>query len=218
MDKLAGEWWESGSWWQFIITVLASLLVGAVGAWAAMRSANPQRKIHWWVQSNTALFDRPAGDGDLLNVSLGSTRLSSPRIVELVISNSGERDVTASMFHEGEPIKFDFEHAVAAVLDVATDPDGTLLPQIETWQTLIPGTGGRHRGGLVIKPALLRRGQTVTVTVLVDGEERPVRCVQFPLIDVEQSTMRPASFSREVANAFEGTALYIGPFRIRLSR
>ncbi|MEU0030861.1 hypothetical protein [Streptomyces sp. NPDC006335] len=215
MKKLAGEWWESGSWWQFAITISVSLLVGALAAWAALRSTNPKRKINWWLQSNTPLFNRPAGNGALLNVTLGSRQLSSPRVIELVLSNSGRRDVTASMFHEEESIKFDFDHEVAAVLNVTTDPEGTLLPQIETWQELIPGTGGTQRGGLIIKPSLLRKGQTVTVTVLIDGEEKPVRCVQFPLIDVEQSTVRPSSFPQGVVDGLQGAAaLYIGPFRI----
>ncbi|MEV7394889.1 hypothetical protein [Streptomyces sp. NPDC091215] len=218
MEKLATGWWESGSWWQFVITIVASLIVGVLGAWAAFRSANPKRRINWWIQSNTPLFDRPAGDGALLNVTLGSVRLSSPRVVELVISNSGRHDVTAEMFHGAEPIKFDFDHAVAAVLDVASAPEGTLLPQIETWQELIPRTGGQHRGGLLIRPALLRRGQTVTVTVLIDGEEKPVRCVQFPLVDVDQTSVRPGSFSREVADVLQDTFLYIGPIRIRVGR
>lgn len=216
MERLAGEWWESGSWWQFAITISTSLLVGALATWAALRSTNPKRKINWWIQSNTPLFDRPSGDGALLTVSLRDVRLTSPRIVELVIANSGRRDVTASMFHEEEPIKFDFGHAVAAVLNVVTHPESTLLPRVETWQTLIPATGGMHRGGICLKPTLLRRGQTVTVTVLIDGEESPVRCVQFPLIDVEQSTVRPGSFSREMAEGFHDGFFSFGPVRIRL--
>ncbi|MDI1453069.1 hypothetical protein NHG22_04455 [Streptomyces sp. ATE26] len=218
MEKLAGEWWESGSWWQFAITILAGLVGCVLGAWAAFRSSNPKRKINWWIRSNTPLFNRPAGDGALLNVTLGSVRLTSPRIVELVISNSGRRDVTAEMFHGAEPIKFDFDHAVAAVLDVASDPEGTLLPQIETWQELIPATGGQHRGGLLIKPALLRRGETITVTVLIDGEKKQVRCVQFPLIDVEQTTSRPGTLSRDVSDVLQDTILHVGPIRIRVGR
>ncbi|GEK04518.1 hypothetical protein [Streptomyces sp. 1-11] len=218
MEKLASKWWESGSWWQFVITILAGLIVGVLGAWAAFRSANPKRRVNWWIQSNTPLFDRPAGDGALLNVTLGSVRLSSPRIVELVISNSGRHDVTAEMFHGAEPIKFDFDHAVAAVLDVASAPEGTLLPQIETWQELIPLTGGQHQGGLLLKPSLLRRGQTITVTVLIDGDEKPVRCVQFPLVDVDQTSVRPGSLSREVADVLQDASVYIGPLRIRVGR
>ncbi|NEA68630.1 hypothetical protein [Streptomyces sp. SID12488] len=163
------------------------------------------------------MFNRPAGDGALLNVSLGTTRLTNPRVVELVISNPGDRDVTPPMFHEAKPIKFDFD-AVAAVLHVATDPANALLPEITTWQEIIRGTGGRHKGGLLIEPAHLRRGQTITVTVLIDGEEKPVHCVQFPLIDVEQSNVRPGSLSRETANALDGASLYIGPFGIRVGR
>ncbi|MFF2570991.1 hypothetical protein [Streptomyces sp. NPDC058084] len=218
MERLAGEWWESGSWWQFAITISVSLIVGAVAAWAALRAANPKRKINWWVQSNTPLFDQPAGDGSLLNVTLGSVRLTSPRIIELVIANVGRRDVTASMFHDAEAMKFDFDRNVASVLDIATEPEGTLQPQIETWDVLIPGTGGMRRGGLLLKPALLRRGQTITVTVLIDGDERPVRCVSFPLVDVEESNIPPGSFSRELTDVMAGSFLYVGPFRIRVGR
>ncbi|MET7574953.1 hypothetical protein ABZT04_41795 [Streptomyces sp. NPDC005492] len=170
-----------------------SVLVGGLAVWATLRSANPKRKINWWVRSNTPLFERLAGDGAMLTVSLGTARLTHPRIIELILSCSGDRDVTAEMFYERKQIKFDFDHAVAAVLDVSSDPADALLPGIDKWQELIPGTGGMQRGGLLVEPSLLRRGQTVTVTVLIDGEEKPVRCVQFPLVDVEQSNVRPGS-------------------------
>ncbi|WP_329321607.1 hypothetical protein [Streptomyces sp. NBC_01262] len=196
MEILAGQWWESGSWWQFAITIVASLVLGGLATWSTMRSNNPKRKISWRVQSNTALFESPrlsTGARVPLSVSLGQTRLAKPRIVELVIANQGRRDITAAMFHEGAAMKFDFGIDVSAVLEVTTTPAGSLCPEVDTWQELIPGTGGRMRGGLEIRPCLLSRRQSVTVTVMVDGDEVPVRCTRFPLVDVDVTTVPTAS-------------------------
>ncbi|MGW7465851.1 hypothetical protein ACWGJT_14370 [Streptomyces xantholiticus] len=214
MEIVAGEWWESGSWWQFAITITAALAVGALAAWATMRSNNPKRKINWWVQSNTPLMSEQFAGGNLTVNFLGIP-VASPRIVELVIANAGRRDITAGMFHNGEAMKFDFEADVCTILDLTTSPGGSVLPSRNTGAWTVVGNQTSGESWLEIEPSLLRRGQVVTVTVLVDGDEKPVQCVRFPLVDVEQASVAPGARSRALTDALADTVFSLGPISIR---
>ncbi|MFD5888228.1 hypothetical protein ACFWHQ_19905 [Streptomyces sp. NPDC060334] len=207
MEIIAGEWWESGSWWQFAITITASLAVGALAAWATMRSNNPKRKVAWWVQSNTPLVGEQFAGGNL-SVHFVGVSVANPRIVELLIANDGRRDITAGMFHNGEAIRFDFEADVCTVLDLTTSPSGSLPPSTNTGAWTIRATETSGESWLEIAPCLLRRGQLVTVTVLIDGDEKPVRCTRFPLVDVEVASVPPGSRSRALTGAIADAVLH----------
>ncbi|WP_328925585.1 hypothetical protein OG429_13625 [Streptomyces sp. NBC_00190] len=213
MEIAAGEWWESGSWWQLAVTITASLAVGALAAWATIRANNPKREVNWWVQSNTPLMGEQFAGGNL-SVHFVGVPVANPRIVELVIQNGGRRDITAGMFHNGEAIQFDFEADVCTVLDLTTSPTGSVPPRTNTagWTVTANETSGES--WLEIKPCLLRRGQLVTVTLLIDGDEKPVRCTRFPLVDVEEASVPPGLRSRALTDAFANTVLQIGPFSI----
>ncbi|MFE2360682.1 hypothetical protein [Streptomyces virginiae] len=214
MEIVAGEWWESGSWWQFAITITAGLVVGSLAAWATMRSNNPKRKINWWVQSNTPLMSEQFAGGNL-TVNFVGIPVASPRIVELVIANTGRRDITAGMFHNGEAMKFDFDADVCTILDIATSPSGSVLPSTNTGAWVVVGNETSGESWLEIKPSLLRRGQVVTVTILVDGDEKPVRCVGFPLVDVEQVSVPSGARSRVITEVLGEAVISVGPISIR---
>ncbi|MGW5130866.1 hypothetical protein [Streptomyces sp. NPDC004135] len=219
MSHAAGEWWESGSWWQFVITIVAGVAVGILGAWAAFRSSNPKRKLNWWVQSNTPLltsarFAHPAAPADEpLRVHYYTRLLTSPRIVELVIANQGRRDITAAMFHASEPIRFDFDCEVLAILDLVSTPSGTILPSFQMTPVVITGVASHGDSWLDLPPALLARGQVITVTVLVDGDQKPVKCQRFPLVDVIQASESPGARSRTLAQAVGRGVTSVLPFR-----
>ncbi|MDO0934464.1 hypothetical protein QQY66_23325 [Streptomyces sp. DG2A-72] len=215
MEILAGDWWASGSLWQFIITIIAGIAVGVLGAWATFRSNNPKHRINWWIKSNTPLISLPqfsTGRGPL-TVNLGPDQLHQPRIVELVIANQGRRDITADMFHGGEPIRFDLGHEVKAILEVANIPAGSLPPDLATGRQVSLARPVSARGWLDVKPSLLRRGQLVTVTLLVDGDERKVKCERFPLINVTPVEGPPGVRKRAFTEAISIAALSVGSLR-----
>ncbi|MEU1218752.1 hypothetical protein [Streptomyces microflavus] len=220
MSILAGEWWEADPWWQFGLTLVVGFLVGVIGAWATLRASNPKRRINWWVESNTSLLSlsEQPDDGRELTVHLDGTRVENPRVVELVIANVGSRDITASMFHADQAVRFDFGSVtVMGIVARHTLPEGTVLPslEIESVSTigLQPPVGGNW---LDVKPCLLKRGQTVLITALVNGEEQKVKCSSAGLVDVEVASAAPARRSQAVADALSGVTLYLGPFPIRL--
>ncbi len=202
----------SGSFWQYIITTVAGIAIGVLSAWATLRASNPKLKLNWWVQSNASLLPQ-AVDNGVLTVQLGSTRLSKPRLVELVVANTGRRDITAAMFHGGNKIKFGFEDfKVVSILGVTSKPAGTMYPAL-TFDSAGPmGEDGR----LEIHPSLLRRGQEIVVTVLGDGDETPVQLLASPLVDVPVVSEPPGARSRALAGAVQGTTIALGPLRMRL--
>ncbi|MFF3489254.1 hypothetical protein ACFYXC_39360 [Streptomyces sp. NPDC002701] len=203
MEILAGQWWHNIDVWTIVIAAVVSLLVGWIGAWATLRSNNPKQELGWWEQSNTPLFaeSRYAGQTGPLTVQLGHTRLEKPRIIDLVIMNLGRRDITAAMFHEGAPLRFSFGAPVLVILEYESRPAATLGQLIDTYVDIGSMPTAPTVGGIELKPTLLRKGQVVTITVLVDGGRAATRCTDFPLVDVTEVTEPPGTRARTFAGS-----------------
>lgn len=198
MKTFAGEWWQNVDVWAIVVSAAVALLLGWLGAWATLRASNPKRKVGWWEQSNTPLFAEPryAGGNGPLTVQLGNTRLEKPRIIDLVIANLGKHDITAAMFHEGASLRFSFGAPVLVILEYESQPAAILGQLIDTYADIGSMPTGPTVGGIELKPTLLRKGQIVTITVLVDGDRQPTRCTSFPLIDVAEVTEPPNARAR----------------------
>ncbi|MBB4714443.1 hypothetical protein [Streptomyces luteogriseus] len=173
---IAESWYESGSFWQFAITTIVAVAVGALAAWATMRSANPKRRLNYGTRTNASLLIASHSQSGALQVTHNGTPVSRPRIVELELRNSGRRDITAAQFHANEPLKFNLGADVVGVLGMASEPSGTIAPSIE-----LPHATPRV---IAIPPSLLARKQVFRVALLVDGPRAEVCCVQAPLVDV----------------------------------
>ncbi|MEU5651285.1 hypothetical protein ABZ767_18445 [Streptomyces pseudogriseolus] len=174
---IAKPWYESGSFWQFAITTLVAVAVGFLGAFATLRASNPKRRLAYWTLANTSLFVASHSQTGALTVAHHGTTVQRPRVVELELRNTGRRDITAAQFHAGQPIVYDLGADVVAVLEVASQPTGTVAPSVGI------SAGARHR--IEVPPCLLARKQKVNISLLVDGPERPVRCLGAPLVDVQ---------------------------------
>ncbi|MDX3525090.1 hypothetical protein P1P75_01125 [Streptomyces sp. ID05-39B] len=200
MEILAGQWWQNLDVWTLVVTAIVALGVGWLTAWATLRASNPKYKLGWWEQSNTPLFaeSRWAGQSSPLSVRLGSTHLEKPRIVDLVITNLGKRDITAAKFHEGAPLRFSFGHPVLVILDYESQPAAGLSQLIGTYTDIGSGSAAPPVSGIELRPTLLRKGQRVTITVLVDGDREATRCIDFPLVDVDEVLEAPSAVAREI--------------------
>lgn len=127
---MAAPWYESSSFWQFVITTLVAVAVGALGAFATMRASNPKRRLDYAALVNASLFAASHRQSSDLAVTYTGTPVGRPRIIELVLANAGRRDITAAQFHGGDPIKYDLGAEVVAVLEVSSSPPGTVAPNV----------------------------------------------------------------------------------------
>ncbi|MFD8262791.1 hypothetical protein ACFV19_28635 [Streptomyces griseoluteus] len=150
-----------------------------------------------------------------LAVTFFGAPLTSPRIVELVIANSGRRDITAAMFHDAQPLRFDFGVPVCTILDATTTPAGSIRPMFDTAGWAVAGNNGWGDAWVDVVPSLLSRGQEVVMTVLVEGDEKPVKLASFPLVDVTPVSEPSGERSRALAETIGRMPIYLGPFRIR---
>ncbi|MEV7199401.1 hypothetical protein [Streptomyces griseoluteus] len=172
---IAESWYESGSFWQFVITTLAAVALGALGAWATMRASNPKRRLDYSTLTNAPLFIASHSQTGALQVTHHGTVVNRPRIVELELRNAGRHDITAAQFHGGQSLKVELGANVVGLLAVKSTPATTLAPSV--------GIDAASSQTIVIPPALLVRKQAVRVTILVDGPKRDVT-IQAPLISV----------------------------------
>lgn len=173
----ASAWYETWSFWQFAITTLAALMIGALGAFATLRAANPKRRLDFGTGPSVPLLIAAQTGAGTLELTHNGSPVASPRIVELRLRNSGRRDITQSQFHGNDSLRFDFGAQVVGVLGMKSSPAGTIAPSVNLFAT---------RPTVVeIPPSLLARKQVFEVTLLLDGPDAKVRCTAAPLVDVK---------------------------------
>ncbi|MFG2309646.1 hypothetical protein ACGFS9_13370 [Streptomyces sp. NPDC048566] len=186
MPTFSEGYLASNDFWNTAIGVVVAVALAAVATWATLRSAHPRRGLVWRQHVNTALLSHvdPASG---IGVSFGSRALREPRLVELLVKNSGRRDVRSEDFTRAEQsLVFDFTVPVVSVLEARVQPD-TAPPAVVS-----------HRGSLLgIHPGLMSRGQIVRLSVLVDGAEHEARLATAALVDTPvakggQSDFEPA--------------------------
>ncbi|MFJ6893576.1 hypothetical protein [Streptomyces hokutonensis] len=173
---IAEPWYESGSFWQFAITTLVAVAVGALGAFATTRASNPKRRLDYSTPTNASLFVASHSQTGALQVTHNGTPVNRPRIIELKLRNAGRRDISAAEFHNGESMKVNVgaNVVVVGVLEVKSEPASTSVPSFNIDAS----------GAINIPPTLLARRQVVRMTILVDGPRESVQ-VQAPLVDVD---------------------------------
>lgn len=200
---IAKAWYESGSFWQFIITTLVAVAVGALASYATMRAAHPKRRLGYLTRTNAPLFIASHDQTGSLQVTHNGTSVSRPRVIELELYNSGRRDITAAQFHDDAPLKFDLGADVVGVLGVTSSPAGGVAPAVAV-DSVSPKV-------VAISPSLFSRRQAVRATFLVDGPGEDVSCVQQPLIDVD---VRPQAGAETptLASQITGVAVVLAIF------
>lgn len=209
MLVIAGEWWENPDVWAIIVSAIVGVLVGMLGAWATFRSANPKLRLQWWTTAQPPLFDTRFGER--ITVSAHHVTAENPRIVQLSVANVGRRDITAAMFHGDEYLEFKLGSPALATLAVDHEPEEGPYSGV-----LLPAVGGEEVGFM---PGHIRRGQAITLTFLLDGQDVGVRCVHMPLVDVDFVRAAPGDRARAVGLTFYETLRRAAPFPLpRLTR
>jgi hypothetical protein len=129
-----------------------------------------------------------------LQVLYGGKPLADPRVVRIRLRTRCRRDILSTDFDQDAPIVLDLGVPIVAKLAQETGPGRLALPSIRVEDKRIE-----------IGPALLRKRQTITVTVLCDGPNPRMR-LTVPIGDVRA---RPESYDypKEEIRAAEAIAL-----------
>jgi hypothetical protein len=194
MVPLADAWYKADLTWT-IATFASGLLIGVLAVWATLRASYPNLRVSYRLDSVTKLIATDAVQGSLA-VTYNGTAVRNPHLAVMTLTNSGRRDITADMFHNGDPTVFEFdEHIVAPVEWQVTPPTHLAMPL---------RISGR---GLLVDPTLLRRKQSLTVTLLFDGPVTDLT-VQPSLVNVD---VRPARDPRMALDRAAIEAVGWGP-------
>jgi hypothetical protein len=164
-----GHWYTSGT----TISVASALVIGVVGAAVAWRAGFPPKKLLTYRLSEPTSLVGSESLGPAradLTVTYSGAELSNPYVVTLYAESRSRRDIRSVDFDQGEPLVFDLDAKILAVV-------GTDLSR--------PSAGAFNIDGNRVKlsPRLIRRGQLLRISLLTDGEPK-LTCVN-PLADVE---------------------------------
>ncbi|MFB6876399.1 hypothetical protein [Streptomyces sp. NPDC056323] len=176
------QFWKDGTFWAFL-----GVVVAAAGAYVTYRTAWPRRKIFYeWDVTSLFLSRLPPltrrghhpGPGALngqLQVLLNGNVLENPHLVSLRLTNAGSKDITSSHFANAAPLRAQVGHPILDVLSV------TVVPPIAE-----PPAWSVDGNELHIGPSRIGKGETLTLTFLVDGRPdlAPERSFKHSLIDV----------------------------------
>ncbi|MEU7135542.1 hypothetical protein [Streptomyces sp. NPDC046261] len=179
MTLIAAEWYESGSFYTFVVGSLLTVAVGVLAAWAALRAANPRCRLFYAMTTDQRLLNDAEAVRNRLVVSYEGEDLHDPHLVQLQLVSDGSRDILDQQFADAEPFVLDVSATVVAVLDVESRPAALRRPRLD-----VDGTTLRMR------PGHLSRKQEISVSLLVNGE--PKLEVEHSLVnvDVRQGTPR----------------------------
>lgn len=142
-----------------VATVLAIPTALFIG-WLGYRAVWPRRKVHWSARVSTLTHEAAHG---ALTISHGGMPLAAPHVVELEISNVGNKDVEPAHFN-GQPVEVTTTADVVALLNEASQPSA---------QRVLRATLA-HQSLYLSTATPLHRRQTMTYIFLVDGSDPTV--------------------------------------------
>ncbi|WP_406726628.1 hypothetical protein WJ438_20985 [Streptomyces sp. GD-15H] len=162
----------SNDFWNTVITVVAALVVGAGAAWATLAAARPKRKLLWGDVENLRLIaSRQAAAS--IEILHGGVSLQNPRVVRLTLKNSGRRDIVAADFASGDnSLVFNFHNTILSIISTDVEPNSAPEPALSSIGS-----------NLCIQPGLIKSGQKVSISVLVDGDRKPVDCTAAHIVE-----------------------------------
>lgn len=173
--------------WNTLISVVFGVGVGGLGAWVAFRASNPKKRLFWGVVSNAPLIasERAAR---AIRITQDQEVIEKPRIVRITIRNAGRKDIRREDYDSGPAsLVFDLHAPVKGIVSVDSTPSHARAPE--------PPLKDGNR--ILVQPFLMKHRQTVTFSVLVDGEEGEVTC-SAALLD---TPVKNIDFSEAVPDA-----------------
>ncbi|MEU8632398.1 hypothetical protein AB0C38_09545 [Amycolatopsis sp. NPDC048633] len=156
--------------------MVVAIVLGLGAIVATYRSAGPRHRLHLYTSARTPLLHHN-GKQLGLRIMLTDQEPADPQLVTVNVVSRGRRDITRGSF-DG-PI----------VLDVGTRIIGQLAFDSEGAGVTPPPPVELVEERLEVQPSLIKAGQRLSYTLLVDGT--PAFSPRCKLSDVEVVTVRP---------------------------
>jgi hypothetical protein len=164
----AGHWYAAGTFWAAASVVVAL----AVGIATFLVTWSPRRRLLFSAPAATPLLTSQTGIEDL-EIRHHGRPLQDPHLVDVTLTARGRGDIPSSAFDQARPLVFDLNASIVDVLQTSCDPASAPLPPVT------------HEGTMLnIGPELIIHGQTIRVSVLVDGASPWLTCAQAVLAHV----------------------------------
>lgn len=139
-------------------------VVGAVVGWG-IQFAYDRSKVQvedyelWFDISSRSLSTPSAGTGDVaIEYLVDGKKVQEPHGVDIFVWSTGKKDIRPDMFHDGNPIKFDFAWNVVKVLEGGKErnTESTVFDLTDT-------------GELYIHPSLIHRSMARYYRIITDS-------------------------------------------------
>lgn len=170
---LAGEWYQSGTFWSAVAAIAAVVTV-PVSLWLGTRAGQRNRQLTYSLISSVRLLGGTEEFRGTLQVIRNGAVLSDPHIAHIVLINDGRLDISSDLFDENRPISLNVGAPILELLDVHSRPTTTYPPAVTV-------SGAE----LLVGPSLFVRGQRLTLSVLLDTPVSEVTCLA-PIVDLHR--------------------------------
>jgi hypothetical protein len=169
--------------WAVVGVVLMAVTVFI--AYVTLRGQQHHKALVCRVVSSSRLLAAPQGAAAaVLDVSYAGSRVAEPWLAILEVSNSGDIPIPSADFER--PITVEFQGTAKVLSATASSDVAALEPTIET-----------KANSIVIPPVLLNPSDTITLSVLCDGEcsdfRVETRIVGVKSVDVQRTPGRGAA-------------------------
>jgi hypothetical protein len=155
--------------------IAVGLIFGVIGVWAAFKAANPLRALPLQLRAVVPLLTSAVPQAsDEVEIRVDGQILQYPQVVELKLANRNRRDIPTEAFDQHRPLCIDVGVPIVKILNRVDTPAGVRLPNL-TYKGRV----------LALGPDLFKRGQSVTISLLVDGKEPIITIPESPFIDID---------------------------------
>ncbi|MET7931545.1 hypothetical protein ABZT43_48610 [Streptomyces sp. NPDC005349] len=149
-----------------IVAAVATVLgipVAIMLGWLAYRAVWPRRHVRWSARVSPLMSHGAAHTTNRLAVTFTGSQLTRPHIVEVELSNVGNKDLEPSHFN-GLPVEITSTVPVVALLTFESDPQ---------FQRVLTPTE-KPDGVDLATSTPFHKGQTLKYVLLVDGQDPTV--------------------------------------------
>ncbi|MFE1390556.1 hypothetical protein ACFW5M_30895 [Streptomyces albogriseolus] len=165
-----------------VLAIPTTLFIG----WLAYRAVWPRRKVRWSARVSPLMSHSAAHNGGL-QVAWTGAPLVRPHIVEVELTNVGNKDLEPAHFN-ALPVEITSTAPVVALLQEASEPS--------VQRVLTPSVS--NRGLSLATSTPLHKGQSLTYVMLVDGA-RPKIDLRASVSNASFDRRDPPSQSSEIA-------------------